>query len=58
MFLAVLRVLRLLRREWWRNYEECHMSYMGESSSQSHIDTDSQSVSVGVEPHLGLMIRY
>jgi hypothetical protein len=28
------------------------------SSSQSHIATDSQSVSLGVQPHLGLMTRY
>jgi hypothetical protein len=26
--------------------------------SQSHIETESQSVSLGVEPHLGLMTRY
>jgi hypothetical protein len=28
------------------------------SQSQSHIATDGQSVSLGVEPHLGLMTRY
>jgi hypothetical protein len=26
--------------------------------SQSHIATDGQSVSLGIEPHLGPMIRY
>jgi hypothetical protein len=28
------------------------------TQSQSHIETDGQSVSLGVEPHLGLMTRY
>jgi hypothetical protein len=28
------------------------------SQSQSHIATDGQSVSLGAEPHLGLMTRY
>jgi hypothetical protein len=28
------------------------------SQSQNHIATDGQSVSIGVEPHLGLMTRY
>jgi hypothetical protein len=30
-------------------------NYLGR---QSHIATDGQSVSLGVEPHLGLMTRY
>jgi hypothetical protein len=29
-----------------------------ESEIQSHFATDSQSVCLGVEPHLGLMTRY
>jgi hypothetical protein len=31
---------------------------LSHSQSQSHIATDGQSVSLGVEPHLGLMTRY
>jgi hypothetical protein len=40
---------RLLRLAGSQNYS---------SQSQSHIATDGQSVSLGVEPHLGLMTRY
>jgi hypothetical protein len=29
-----------------------------QSQGQSHIETDGQSVSLGVEPHLGFMTRY
>jgi hypothetical protein len=36
----------------------CILNRIGQSQSQNHIATDSQSVSLGVEPHLGLMTRY
>jgi hypothetical protein len=39
-----------------RMWKEAVMTYF--SQSQSHIATDGQSVSLGVEPHLGLMARY
>jgi hypothetical protein len=34
------------------------MLYLRRLQSQSHIATDGQSVSLGIEPHLGLVTRY
>jgi hypothetical protein len=36
----------------------CQLSTELDCQSQSHITTDGQSVSLGVEPHLGLMTSY
>jgi hypothetical protein len=36
----------------------CLATIAGHKSSQSHIATDGRSVSLGVDPHLGLMTRY
>jgi hypothetical protein len=41
---------RLTASQLWLSHEL--------SQSQNHIATDGQSVSLGVEPHLGLMTRY
>jgi hypothetical protein len=35
----------------------CYMNEYSQSRSQSYIKTDSQSVSLGVEPNLGLLTR-
>jgi hypothetical protein len=39
-------------------YEESLTALNPPNQSPSHIATDGQSVSLGVEPHLGLMTRY
>jgi hypothetical protein len=39
-------------------YFDSELHYFLRNQSQSHIATDGQPVSLGVEPHLGLTTRY